>query len=196
MNANPSLSKQTMLARMLSGRVAAVAGLCMAAALAPAAFAGPASDPASAAAHPLGDRALQPVADDRLDQVRGGFAAEAGLRIVFGIERATYINGQLVTTTRLNVAGTPGRLTGDLTQTGRGADGAAGWTLIRNGAGNTFRPGTTADSNIGTVIQNTLNDQHIRNITQITATVNSLQWLRGQGVQDSVRGALIDSLRR
>jgi hypothetical protein len=184
---------------MLSGHRVGLAGLGLVAAalaLAPAAVAGPAFDAGSAAAaHPLGV-GLQAVADDQLDQVRGGFAAGAGLRITFGIERATYINGELVATTRLNVAGAPGRFTGDLTQAGRGAQGAAGWALVSNGAANTFRPGAGADGMIGTVIQNTLNNQHIRNVTQITATVNSLQWLRGQGLQDSVRGALIDSLRR
>jgi hypothetical protein len=196
MNPNPHLPTLPVLARMLSGHVAGAALLCAALALSPPAWAGAAPDNANAALHPLGDPAMQPVADERLDGVRGGFAAGAGLRITFGIERASYVNGQLVATTRLNVAAVPGRITGELTQNGRPVDSAAGWALIRNGAGNTFRPGTGADGAIGTVIQNTLNNQHIRNVTQITATVNSLQWLRGQGVQDSVRGALIDSLRR
>ena len=46
------------------------------------------------------------------------------------------------------------------------------------------------------MIQNTLNDQKIQNVTVINATVNSLQLLRNLNLQSSLRGAVIDSLRR
>ena len=40
--------------------------------------------------------------EQRLDEVRGGFIDASGLQVSFGIERAIYLNGELVTTTRLN----------------------------------------------------------------------------------------------
>src|SRR5205085_7014084 len=42
--------------------------------------------------------------ESRLDRMRGGFVTDTGLQISFGIERAVYINGSLVTTTSLNVS--------------------------------------------------------------------------------------------
>jgi hypothetical protein len=49
---------------------------------------------------------------------------------------------------------------------------------------------------MGTVIQNTLNNQKIQNVTVINATVNSLEILKGINLQSSLRSAVIDSLRR
>lgn len=52
---------------------------------------------------PLGPQLLA-IDSSRLDGVRGGFIGEGGLQISFGIERAVYINGNLVTTTSLNLS--------------------------------------------------------------------------------------------
>jgi hypothetical protein len=49
---------------------------------------------------------------------------------------------------------------------------------------------------MGTVIQNTLDGQKIQNITVINATANSLGLMRGMNLGASLRGAVIDSLRR
>ena len=46
------------------------------------------------------------------------------------------------------------------------------------------------------MVQNTLNDQKIQSITAINATVNSLQLVRAQNLQSTLRSAVIDSLRR
>lgn len=43
-----------------------------------------------------------PVAQERLEQLRGGFEA-AGLQVSFGIERAVYVNGNLVVSTSLTI---------------------------------------------------------------------------------------------
>ena len=45
----------------------------------------------------------QPVAQERLDELRGGFDVGAGLQVSFGIERAVFINGALVVSTSLNI---------------------------------------------------------------------------------------------
>lgn len=125
--------------------------------------------------------------------MRGGFETPTGLKISFGIERAVYINGNLVTTTSLNVS--------DLSKLSAGAAQAAGLSgaslgLIQNGPGNTFAPGQIAASSVATVIQNTLNDQKIQGVTLINATVNSLDLIRRANVQSSILNGLTDSIRR
>lgn len=128
------------------------------------------------------------IAANHLDDVRGGFTTESGLRISFGIERAVYINGNLVTSTSFRVA--------DLDRISAGQSPAidpAMLTLIQNGAGNTFTA-TATPSAIGTAIQNTLNDQRIQNITVINATVNSLDILRSMNLQSTLRNAVSNSV--
>src|SRR5207249_911983 len=115
-----------------------------------------------------------------------------GLNISFGIERAVYVNGTLVTTTSLNVS--------DLGRFSAGGGTTAVDTgtlaLVQTGAGNTISSGAFSGGSIGTVVQNTLDGQKIQNVTVINATVNSLSVLRNFNLQSSLRGAVIDSLRR
>lgn len=130
------------------------------------------------------------MSEQRLDRVRGGFMAPSGLQVSFGIERAVYINGSLVTTTTLNLA--PGQAEGAQMQ----MPSAGQFAFIQNGAGNTVVPGAIAADTLPTVIQNTLDGQKIQNLTVINATVNSLQVLKGLQLQSAVTSAIIDSLRR
>ncbi|WP_318035507.1 flagellin [Cupriavidus laharis] len=53
----------------------------------------------------------KPVAQERLEEMRGGFDA-GGLQVSFGIERAVYLNGALVVATSLNIPDV-GRITTD-----------------------------------------------------------------------------------
>jgi hypothetical protein len=132
--------------------------------------------------------ALEP---SELDRVRGGFKSPSGLNVSFGIERAVYLNGELVTTTRLVVS--------DLGRSG--APGAAALApsatlaLVQSGAGNVFGR-VSSPGGIGTVIQNTLNDQKLQAVTVIDASVNSLDVMRGMRLQSLVRDAVSDALRR
>jgi hypothetical protein len=142
----------------------------------------------------LGDGLLA-VNEHALDKVRGGFDAGNGLLISFGIERSVYINGSLVTTTSLNVSDL-GRATGGQAPGASDIAASRNATLIQNGAGNTFVTGALSPSMLGTVVQNTLNDQRIETVTSINATVNSLQMVRSRNFEASMRGALIDALRR
>jgi len=140
--------------------------------------------------NPFGDRQVA-VSEKLLDGVRGGFGVD-GLNISFGIERAVYINGALVTTTSLNLSDL-GRITAG---SGATAINAGTIALIQSGAGNLVSAGTFASGAVGTVIQNTLDGQKIQNMTVINATTNSLGALRGLNLESSMRGAVIDSLRR
>lgn len=142
------------------------------------------------AATPFGPEELQAVSSQALDQVRGGFSTPAGLQVSFGIERAVYVNGNLVTTTSLNLSGL-----------GSGNPVAASVlgsnvALVQNGAGNTFLSGPLNSAASATVVQNTLNDQRIQSVTLINATVNSLQIVRSMNIGSSMQSALIDSLHR
>lgn len=130
---------------------------------------------------------------DKLDEVRGGFVTDAGLQVSFGIERAIYLNGNLVTTTSLNVTELGKVSTG---QVQLGTPSAGGVTLIQSGAGNTFLPGTISPSAVGTVIQNTLDNQKIQTITRIDAAVTAAGAVRALNLQSSLRGAITNSLRR
>lgn len=160
-------------------------------------------DPALAgteAAEPVDDPSpigagLLAVSENQLDHVRGGFQTDNGVQISFGIERAVYINGSLVTTTSLNVSDL-GKVTTGQPQVSAGGAASGNLALIQNGAGNTFVSGPVSTSTLGTVVQNTLNDQKIQSVTLINATVNSLQILKAQTLQSSLRSAVIDSLRR
>jgi hypothetical protein len=150
------------------------------------------AEPSTPRASPFGSTRLA-MNEGALDQVRGGFTSDNGLRVSFGIERAVYINGSLVTTTSLNVSDlgaiSAGRGTTDLSAAGSVA-------IIQSGTGNTFLPGTLAAGSFGTVIQNTLNDQKVQALTTINATVNSLSILKSMNMQSNLRNAMIDSLRR
>lgn len=131
----------------------------------------------------------QRMARVELDGQRGGFFTPNGLRISFGIERAVYINGNLVATTRLTVSEL-----GAMSGTGAAVSGNLG-ALIQNGALGTVT-GTIAPGSVGTVIQNALNGQQIQNTTVINATVNSLDVMRSMNLQSTIRNAVSDSLRR
>lgn len=144
----------------------------------------------------MGDNVVA-MSERSLDRVRGGFQTSNGLQISFGIERAVYINGALVTTTSLNLSDL-GKVSNGQSQNpaASAAAGLGSLTLIQNGAGNTFVTGPVSATTLGTVVQNTLNDQKIQSFTSINATVNSLQLVKAQNFESSLRGALIDSLRR
>ena len=151
-------------------------------------------EPAAGPAHgALGE--LMAVSESSLDEVRGGFQTDSGLQISFGIERAVYINGGLVTTPSLNIVESTGA-GGVQVRSLPSAVTTGNLALIQNGAGNTFTTGPLSPSAVATVIQNTLDGQSIQSVTKIDATVNSLQMIRSQNFESSLRGAIIDSLRR
>jgi len=151
--------------------------------------------PAAAAPNPLGNQ-LAALGGESLDDIRGGFdLPDINLKLSFGIERAVFINGELVSTTVLNlrdlqwtagVGNTPQTLT-------NGVAGAV--SVIQNGAGNSA-PAQFGSDLAGTVIQNTLNNQNLRTVTTINAAVNSAQVWRALSVQSAVQDGIVNSLRR
>ena len=146
--------------------------------------------------NPIGSLAL---GDDSLDDVRGGFdIVDTNLKYSFGIDRAVFINGELVAHTTLNLK--------DLDQmAGKGEVAVSQLaskelstetvSVVQNGAGNTFMT-QVGPAATGTVIQNTLNNQRIQNVTTINAAVNSAQVFKAMSVQSAIQNGIVNSLRR
>lgn len=148
---------------------------------------------------------------DELGEMRGGFDLNAGgLHLSFSIERVTFINGALVATTSLNIPslntiGNPQTLADSVNQQAiiAGLQNAASSsynpvTAVQTGPNNTYtlpdglNLSTTA---LTTVIQNTLDNQVLRNMTILNATLNSQALVRAMAISSSINQALNSSVR-
>lgn len=143
------------------------------------------------AGHDAKDQWLAAVSDTNLDQMRGGFDTGSGLLVSFGIQRAVYINGNLVTTTSFNIPDVS-----KVTSTEAAMLGSTIGTtnVVQNGPGNTIQPGALSQAVAATVIQNSLNNQNIQNLTIIDAATNSLGMLKSMNSQSTLRDALSNSV--
>jgi len=152
--------------------------IAMAGTLAPAARAGGSGD--------NGGQVWMTVADSTLDELRGGFDVGSGLMVSFGITRAVYINGELVTQTTLNL----GQLD-QITAAQAGTLGAqlASLNIVQNGPGNSVEP-QAGGMALGTIIQNSLNNQHIANMTVIDARTNSMEMIKGLNTLSTLNDSL------
>jgi hypothetical protein len=151
-------------------------------------------EPARAFEDVSGFEGFPVVADRELDQMRGGFETASGglpLSFSFGIEQASFVNGQLVSTSTLAIPSLPAAMNGG----GVALTGFAPITIIQNGAGNTFAlPGISSlSTQVMTVIQNTLDNQVIRNETVINVSVTSSDFLRSLALQNSLNRATFSS---
>ncbi len=130
------------------------------------------------------------VSNKRLDAIRGGFDTGSGLLASFGIERAVYVNGNLVTSTSLYIPNI-----GQMSAEQASALAAATSTLsVQNGPGNTFDPAALTQTTAGTVVQNSLNNQSIQTLTTLNTTVNTLNLFKSLNLQSTLQSALINSL--
>ena len=109
----------------------------------------------------------------RLDELRGGFLTDGGLKITLGIERSVFINNELVATTVLNVpdlaallarGAAPAQLQGSPT------------LLIQNGPGNSLGQSVLQSFGRGmlTIIQNSLDNQLVQGQTVINTTISGV----------------------
>jgi hypothetical protein len=128
-----------------------------------------------------------PVKEQQLEQTRGGFSTPGGLQVSLGIERLVSINGELVARTRVDISDLNHLTEEQLRQT---RDALSSVKLIQNGGDNIYQAGESAHAGGGVVIQNTLNDQLIRNQTVISSTVNSASLLKTINFQGSLSDAL------
>lgn len=109
----------------------------------------------------------------------------------FGLQRLVYVNGNLVSSTSVNIPNI-GQMTSDQATALAAAIGTV--NVIQNGTGNSFDPSTLNHTIAATVIQNSLNNQDLQSLTTIDASVNSLNTFRNLNLQDSLQAGLIGSL--
>jgi hypothetical protein len=141
------------------------------------------------AKHPVADFGYA-VPNARLDTVRGGFDLGGGMEVSFGIERAVYIDGNLVTYTNVNIPDVA-RMT---TAQAMSLASALSTINVVNGPGNTFNSSSLGSTTGGTVIQNTLNNQTIRSFTTLNVSVNTLNQFRDEGLQQMLQNASVQAL--
>lgn len=168
----------------------ALLGACLACAVVAHAQSLPASDQVAAPAHRIADLGY-PVPIQKLDAVRGGFDLGNGLEVSFGIERAVYINGNLVTYSNVNIPDVAHITTQQATAL---ASALSTVNVVQNGPGNTFDPSSMGSTAAATVIQNTLNNQTIRSLTTLNVSVNTLNALRDQGLQQALQAVQVQAL--
>lgn len=128
------------------------------------------------------------VSNRTLAHMRGGFDVGGGLLVNFGITRAVYVNGALVTESRLNL---PDMSRMNAAQAARLHEQITELKLVQNGPGNSA-PVDLAGLRNGMVIQNTLNNQNINVQTIINASSNGLSMVRMLNLQ----GAIDDAVQR
>lgn len=153
----------------------------------------------AAAAPALGERdvweGMPAVADQELEGMRGGYFDRDGVRILFGIEQAVFVDGMLQAVTRLNPEDGPGGLaTSPLT-------GDSGWLtdagvqLFRLGQPLQLAGDELAPSSFLTVVQNSQDQRVIDTLTRIDAVVHGLTALRENRALHTFQSQMIDSLR-
>ena len=125
--------------------------------------------------------------DHQLAQQRGGFSLGQGLLVSFGVSRAVYINGQLVTATSFQVNDLTRLSPAQAALLARQIPAQA--QLVQNGPGNQLAP-DAALAPFTTYIQNTLNDQTIRSQTVIQASTNALAMVKNLNLQTTLKDAL------
>ena len=132
-----------------------------------------------------------------LDEVRGGFELEgSSLKFTIGIERAVYINGNLIATNVLNLKDLQSSA-GGTSVAGALPAAPSGALVVQNGpAGSNYVAPQVAQNPTATVIQNSMNDQKIQNVTTINASVNSMQTVRAMSVANAIQYGIVSSLRR
>ncbi|QNK02002.1 hypothetical protein [Dyella telluris] len=132
-----------------------------------------------------------PVSEQTLDETRGGFDVGNGLMASFGINRAVYVNGNLVTQTSFNVPDIARMTT---TQASAMSSALNAMSITQIGPNNTFDPSSLGQTSAGAVIQNTLNNQNIQSVTTLNTSVNSLNAFRSANFQDALQQAQLQSL--
>ncbi|MGF6756068.1 hypothetical protein P3T16_003475 [Paraburkholderia sp. GAS42] len=142
------------------------------------------ADPAWASAD------LVAVDESRLDSMRGGFELPSGLVVSFGISRAAFVNGNLVSSTSFNIPNIA-QMTPQQAQMLANANTGA---LVQNGLNNTVQPGALPGVT-GAVIQNTMSNQQIQALTTINTSVNSLSAFKSMNIGATLNSALISAVR-
>ena len=127
-----------------------------------------------------------PIDPARLLQMRGGLQMPSGLSLSFGIERAVYVNGELVANASLRIAD----ISQISTEQAKALVAMNEGMVVRIGEGNQLD--ATGIGN-GLVIQNTLDGQDIQAITTLDVGVDTLGMLQEMNTYDALQNALLNT---
>lgn len=127
-----------------------------------------------------------PIDPARLLQMRGGLQMPSGLSLSFGIERAVYVNGELVASASLRIAD----ISRISTEQAKALVAMNEGMVVRVGEGNTL---DAAGIGNGLVIQNTLDGQDIQAITTLDVGVDTLGMLQEMNAFDALQNALLNA---
>lgn len=106
-----------------------------------------------------------------LDEVRGGLQLGGGLMVSFGLQRSVLVNGELASSTTLNTSFASGELTAlDLQRSAS--------NLVQIGANNRLSGAAIENlrGGVGTIIQNSADQQLIQNLTTIDIVVRNINF--------------------
>ena len=126
----------------------------------------------------------RPIDPARLAQMRGGFQIPGGPLLSFGIERVVFVNGELVAQVAVRIPDVAG-ITADQAQALAGFQRGL---VVQIGEGNHFDPAQLAG---GLVVQNTLDNQHIRTTTRIEVGVDTLPLFQELNSNSALTDALV-----
>lgn len=123
------------------------------------------------------------IAPERLGTMRGGFQLPGGLVLSFGVERAVWVNGALVASTRVQIA--------DLAR--MSPQQARQLQAFQQGMGVQVGPGNVivAPGSGALVIQNTRDHQAIRALTTLSVDVGTLGTFQQVNAFDTVQAAVL-----
>ncbi|GGD60308.1 hypothetical protein SAMN06296058_3592 [Pseudoxanthomonas indica] len=127
-----------------------------------------------------------PVDPARLDEMRGGFELPSGQVLSFGIERAVYVNGELLASNTLRISDLSKVSAADvkaMTEFNKGL-------VVQIGDNNTFEPAKVPGA---VVIQNTLDNQHIVSITRMDIGSNVLSSFQEMNASNALHDSLINA---
>jgi hypothetical protein len=126
-----------------------------------------------------------PISTERLDRMRGGYRLPTGLEISFGIERVVFVDGQLVSVSRLTIADVSrispeqAQVLSDLERT----------TVVQVGGANV----SAAVGGHGLVVQNSIDGRAIQVSTTLDIGVGTLgvfqQWNASSALQSALNAA-------
>jgi hypothetical protein len=125
-----------------------------------------------------------PVGEAALEQVRGGFDIPENLHASLQLERIVAANGEQIAHLAVDIPDI-GHMTVEQAES---LAHAAGTLVIQGGPNNAFNLMELGPA--ATVIQNTLNDQHLVAVTTLNVEVNSLAAFREMAFQDGLRDGL------
>ena len=131
--------------------------------------------------------------DAMLDTLRGGFDMGNGLKVSFGFMRSIAINGEQVSRTSFHFTDLQ-NITPDQARVASEAMAQAG--VVQVGRNNVVSPADAAQNALSAVsiVQNSLNNQHISALTEINTTVNSMGLIKSMNARSSMQEALLGSL--